>query len=533
MDALNFIFSFPRSLPPPVQAVRTPRRCRHHRFCPTLPHASIIHPSHQETRREALEERLRSLDASCAADLAYATFSKIPLPPNWEHLLNVLSSHGITGKTLSRLASRLGIHSLISLDPNAITPIIEYITETLSVTEAQRNRIVSQRPDLLSIQMSTLTSSTDALLAYLSPCDLKQVTLRWPGVLVLPSKSIARVTAFLSSRTCLLTRDNIRCLLRRAPWVLVYDIDHDMAPVISWLQDEILPYSPDKLSKYLLASPQLLGSTRTQMSDVMHFLRDQISLNDPSSATVVRQFPPLLTCSVTDVLLPAADFLLNDVCLDKWELRKVVHGFPAVLTLDVEKDMKVVVEFFRARGISNVARLVSRLPPILGYDLETDIIPKTEYVEQALGLSLFDVLRFPAYFSYDLRNKIEPRTTFLQFIGVRIAEIGLNSALSWSDQVFCMRVGASLDSYDEFKKKGAYRRGRATLNRDYCSDAKGSALDENTHNSLDGRGGVVSKVSGSDGQHASNYRVGSAKRRKKRFRATLTRMPWEQIEEKI
>eukprot|EP00953_Heterococcus_sp_UTEX-ZZ885_P013569 7751-Heterococcus_DN1.PRE.1 len=57
-----------------------------------------------------------------------------------------------------------------------------------------------------------------------------------------------------------------------------------------------------------------------------------------------------------------------------------------------------------------------------------------------MGLSVYDVLTFPAYFSYPLEALIEPRTEFLKLRRRPIAVVGLNTALTSGDADFARKV---------------------------------------------------------------------------------------------
>ena len=63
---------------------------------------------------------------------------------------------------------------------------------------------------------------------------------------------------------------------------------------------------------------------------------------------------------------------------------------------------------------------MQRIPPVLGYDVETNLEPKWRYLTDELHLTTYDITRFPAYFSYPLDTIIIPRTKYLK------DEVGLN-----------------------------------------------------------------------------------------------------------
>ena len=57
---------------------------------------------------------------------------------------------------------------------------------------------------------------------------------------------------------------------------------------------------------------------------------------------------------------------------------------------------------------------MQRIPPVLGYDVETNLEPKWRYLTDELHLTTYDITRFPAYFSYPLDTIIIPRTKYLK-----------------------------------------------------------------------------------------------------------------------
>lgn len=46
--------------------------------------------------------------------------------------------------------------------------------------------------------------------------------------------------------------------------------------------------------------------------------------------------------------------------------------------------MSGVVKYLKKLGVQNVGRFVSRLPPVLGYDVNTNLAPKVREVETFL-----------------------------------------------------------------------------------------------------------------------------------------------------
>lgn len=52
------------------------------------------------------------------------------------------------------------------------------------------------------------------------------------------------------------------------------------------------------------------------------------------------------------------------------------RAFPSLLGLERERHMVGVVRYLKDLGVQNVGRFVSRLPPVLGYDVRTNLMPK-------------------------------------------------------------------------------------------------------------------------------------------------------------
>ena len=85
-------------------------------------------------------------------------------------------------------------------------------------------------------------------------------------------------------------------------------------------------------------------------------------------------------------------------------------------------------------------RFVQRLPPVLGYDVDTNLRPKWDFLVNTLRLTTFDVSRFPAYFSYPLEKVTMPRMAYLAAVNQPNAVWGLNLILTPSDDIFATKV---------------------------------------------------------------------------------------------
>lgn len=412
-----------------------------------------------------VEQTLRSLGADTAADAAYVQLdspSPPPLPETWPAVLSALSAASVVGEDLSRVITRAGVPYVLSLDPPAVSAVLLLLAQ-LGFSRAQVVRVIAQRPSLLA-DADEIRHRVDLLRGlHFTDRDVRNVAAKWPGLLALDSARAEAIIAFLCRKDVGFTKASLRSLVRRAPWVLVYDCREHVAPAIFWLEKSFLSRDHSlSLEHIIRASPHVLGMSPKAMSSVIDFLRKDILLDEERIYSVVKQFPPMLTSSVEKVLAPAANFLFQDLELGYEEVGRIVRAFPAILTLNVVTDMERNVAFLQSRGFTSIGRIVARLPPVLSYDIETNLGPKMDFLENGLGLTAYDVLMFPGFFSYSLTAVIEPRTRFLQKIGIPVTDVGLNMALAPTDEIFCERiVDVPLDHYVAFR--AALDAKRATL----------------------------------------------------------------------
>lgn len=112
--------------------------------------------------------------------------------------------------------------------------------------------------------------------------------------------------------------------------------------------------------------------------------------------------------------------ILIDVKLLSGELIKICFG-----------RMKYLLEI----GLSerDVAFMVRRFSPLLGYDIDTVLRPKVEFLVNIMEKPLKNVVEYPRYFSYSLKKKIKPRYWLLKR---RKVECSLKDMLGKNNEEF-------------------------------------------------------------------------------------------------
>lgn len=93
------------------------------------------------------------------------------------------------------------------------------------------------------------------------------------------------------------------------------------------------------------------------------------------------------------------------------------------------------IRYLRQRGLSerDIASMVGRFSPLLGYSIEEVLRPKLDFLVNIMEKPIKEVVDYPRYFSYSLENKIIPR--FLVLKGMNV-ECSLKDMLGKNDEEF-------------------------------------------------------------------------------------------------
>lgn len=427
---------------------------------------SFLHPN--KDMATSFSDVVGGIDVDAAASDALESLSRVGvtldmLPAKWRDVVLVLNAFKFHGPVLDALFEHCCPLEILALDPRILKNTLLLLCVDFGITGRRLLWLIINRPTILSqvTQIRRVLALLRSL--HLSDRDLYKVSVRWPAFLSLNVLRAARVVDYLCSKSIGFTQHSLRSVVRRAPWVLSFDVGSQVIPAVQWLKNYLLQMDSDvEIETIIRACPKLLGTDPDIMDDSLFFLQSSISFDEKKALSAVRHFPSILITSVDGVLKPAVEFLTEELGLSKVELSRIVAAFPAILTLDVKSELRQNAEYLRSKGISAVGKVVALLPPLLSYDIKTNVEPKMEYILHDLQFSIIDVMKFPGYFSYSLTEQIEPRTRFLQHLGMSIMEVGLTLALTLTDEKFCRRVAnVPLSEYHAFKAE--LKRKRAQL----------------------------------------------------------------------
>uniref|UniRef100_A0A7S3JTN4 mTERF domain-containing protein, mitochondrial n=1 Tax=Aureoumbra lagunensis TaxID=44058 RepID=A0A7S3JTN4_9STRA len=448
-----------------------------------------------------------------------------------------LTKRGFSG---GEIATILGQSPRQLCAPGAVDDIaasLDFLSEEAGLKNRELRRIAKLRPQILvkkpKLSVFRDTGACPAVLATVaggpifnirnstcSPVDIirdiifflqgvgfrdrriKELLVRWPQILTIEMPQLLAVTDFLSSNVGFSTpalREKypqfyqntapLSALYRQAPWLLAASVGSQLRPVTNFLRHDA---GVQRLDIVISAFPRcfLLDPDR-ELRPRLYALK-KYGVTEPGK--IIETFPLVLGLDVSEQTDPVIHFWLNEIGIHRDDIPKICRAFPSLLGVDVQT-MQKSIDFLREIGVQNIARFVTRLPPVLAYDVESILRPKMTFAVQN-ALSIYDVVRFPAYFSYPLDQVIEPRAAFLQRhrpidhkssdafktakrvtqnkstkrpsytyysnTPIPLASIGLSRVLTPSDDAFAKLANASPQEYAKFKQRFLQQRQQST-----------------------------------------------------------------------
>lgn len=149
--------------------------------------------------------------------------------------------------------------------------------------------------------------------------------------------------------------------------------------------------------------------------------------------------------------IPENIIYLSDLGVD--DVGKVVTRFPTVLGCSID-NMNLVVEYLKSIGVreEDIGNVVTGLPSILGSDIEKNLKPTYEFLQEYFDVDVEDIIATPALLSYSLEKRIKPRYEFLKLKDLE-ETYAATRVLFPSDKNFCKLLKCPVREYLEFKKE--------------------------------------------------------------------------------
>lgn len=290
---------------------------------------------------------------------------------------------------------------------------------------------------------------------------IKEMVVRWPQLLDIELPQLLAVTDYLAvipgfwvgcsddldvPRRPRARRGGLGALYRQAPWLLTASVGDQLRPSVEFLRTQ---GGVADLEKVVRAYPRCLITPPAEMRVVLDALV-RYGVDEADLGRLVESFPLVFGLSPADTMDPAVAYWRQLGVKDD-DVARICRAFPSLLGVRVDC-MKQSVAFLQEIGVTNLGRFVTRLPPVLAYDVDTVLRPKMQFAVRH-ALSVYDVARFPAFFSYPLDAIIQPRAEFLAAQSKHtLAGLGLNVVLPPKDADFAKLAGSSPQAYAAFKQ---------------------------------------------------------------------------------
>lgn len=302
-----------------------------------------------------------------------------------------------------------------------------------------------------------------------------------------PPDSIFRLVAFLASDAIRMPVEKIGPLLRRSSSTELLDAVAPTAQQHWHNQRDALhtaAFERERRDLGMIRS-KTTSETYRKMHKTAWALRNQTGTRD--LAKVVAAYPSVLLLDVEKQILPNAEYLMQKLGDCSGDLPKVLQlypsllglpiesmeavadyicslgvdqdsrcsmfrSFPALLKLDIERNMKPVVAFLHSIGVIDIGRFLTRIPPVLGYSVERELLPKWRFLKTVSSDARFEVTKFPAYFSYPLERVIKARYEYIRDVKKFPTQlVNVERVVSFGDEDFATKILRDTDEGKEFR----------------------------------------------------------------------------------
>ena len=427
-----------------------------------------------------------------------------------EDSLDVMTSHGLTVKDITEILQHTpgivlmrprGSENGEALD-DTLDRVFKLLCVTLKLRKYDARRIIRDSPGLLTMRGSKHAHDMVSLFHQMG-VSYTALARDKAALTVFLSRSpsdVFRLVAFLASDAIRMPVDQIGPLLRRP---ISCDLLDNVAPLPHQattnqsiaIQEEIESELDPWIASAIWGRQSQVRRERTngmykRMTETAWTLRNKIGTADLGK--VVSAYPSVLMLDAEEQILPNAKFLMRNLGIEEDDLPRVLQlypallglptekmegvsryllsfgiqqdilssmfrAFPATLALDVERDMKPVVEFLQGIGVMDVGRFVARVPAILGYSVENDLLPKWKHLRMVSSDARFEVTKFPAYFTYPFDRVIKARYEYIRDIKKFPAQlVSVDKVVSYGDTDFAVKVMRDEDggmAYRDFVNK--------------------------------------------------------------------------------
>ena len=101
------------------------------------------------------------------------------------------------------------------------------------------------------------------------------------------------------------------------------------------------------------------------------------------------------------------------------DIAKVVTRLPQILSYSIEDTLQPHVDYLKELGVTDIGKVVTRHPQILSLSIEDTLQPHVDYLKE-LGVTDIAkvVTRLPNILAYSIENNLQPHVDYLKELGV-------------------------------------------------------------------------------------------------------------------
>lgn len=314
---------------------------------------------------------------------------------------------------------------------NQLVPLIDSMVETFSMPRKCAGTVILCFPSILLYdwECDILPKKRCLKEIGIRVRDMGHMTFKFPWLFA-PSiiNNLQPTANFLLSMKVPISK--VERMLTQCPGLLSRSPEKSFLPAVQYLGT--MGLEGKRLTKAVTASGNLLCRSPKELQQALEFFLD-VGISPEHMSSVIYRCPEALTASIEDGLRPKMLFLRNKVGLRKEQLARVVRGYPELLSMSTSA-MLARLEFLKEMGFNgtDVAIMVHRFPPMLGYNVEGVLRPKLLFLVEEMDRSKDEVVLYPRYFSYSM-DRIQRRA---RVVANRNVEIDLKTLLQCNDDVF-------------------------------------------------------------------------------------------------
>lgn len=264
-----------------------------------------------EPKRRELAEALVGYGAS-EGDATVASKLQTSFGDEWKGMLaSLVGEVRMGGAGLCNMLTR--DRTLLMLRPERVVRLVVFLKKEVGMDNKSLRYILGRRPSLVSQPVyggdgegiSKVVSNLNEL--GITAKQLRVLVTKTPGILSTPPNNVRKVAEELMGAG--LEKGDVASVIRRAPWVLIYDAKTEVQPVLECLRS----IGVRDIRNAVKAYPDVLGLCPDEQILRVCGVLLELGIEAYSIAKMIEMCPGLLGVPVDEHLLPLIDYLEGEL----------------------------------------------------------------------------------------------------------------------------------------------------------------------------------------------------------------------------